>query len=53
MMMDTSVNCSPQLEGAGTFQPGVYRGIEMNQFCIKFFLEAIYMQCEVNDSSLG
>ena len=36
--MDTSINCSPQLEGAGIFQPGVNRGIEMNQFDIKFCL---------------
>ena len=36
--MDTSINCSPQLEGAGIFQPRVYRGIEMNQFNIKFIL---------------
>ena len=35
--MGTSVNCSPQLEGAGIFQPGVYRGIKTNQFGIKFF----------------
>ena len=53
MMMDTSANCSPQLEGAGIFQPGVYRGIEMNQFCNKFFLLAIYKQCENNGSSHG